>query len=246
MLYTLRNFIIKIEKITNLSLFIFFPFRLLLVVLEYIFLKKNKSLSKFSNYFIDSKKLQNKDLVIISGGVGTDISFEEKIYQSFRIKKIILIDPTKISKELLNQNDKFLFENYALFTNNNDMKIFFKEGNVNLSLENLFNTNSFFYVKCITINEIMKKYSIKKIDILKLDIEGVADKVIIKALDDNIEIDQICFELERPIKLLKQYDYFIRFVKIIRFLKKHNYTLYNCSQLKLGLRSEILALRRVA
>ena len=244
MLYKLRSLIIKIEKRTKISLFIFFPFRLLLVILETILLKKNKSLSKFSNYFIDSKKLQNKELVIISGGVGHDISFEEKIYQSFKVKKMILIDPTQVSKELLDQNKKFFFENYALFTNNNDMKIFFKEGNVNLSLENLFNTNSFFNVKCITLNQLIKKYSIKKIDILKLDIEGVADKVIIKALKDNLDIDQICFELERPINPLKQFDYFARYLKLIKILKKNNYFLYNCSQLKLGLRSEILALKK--
>lgn len=89
----------------------------------------------------------------------------------------------------------------------------------------------------------MEKYNINKLDIMKLDVEGVADKVIIDCLEKNIFPDQICFELERPLKILKQIDYFKRFIKTLFLLKKFDYILYNCSNLKLGLRSEILAIK---
>ena len=108
----------------------------------------------------------------------------------------------------------------------------------------MFNTTTYLKINCITLNKIMEKYSISKIDVLKLDIEGVADEVIAKALNDKVNIDQICFELERPLSLLKQMNYFARYLKLIFLLKRNNYILFNCSQLKLGLRSEILALKK--
>ena len=89
----------------------------------------------------------------------------------------------------------------------------------------------------------MEKYNIYNLDIMKLDVEGVADKIIIDCLEKKIFPNQICFELERPIKIFKQIDYFKRFIKTVLLLKKSNYILYNCTNLKLGLRSEILAVR---
>ena len=244
MFYHLRILINKVEKKFNISLFFFFPLRSLLVIIEFFFLRNSKSLRKLSNYYLRNEMLRNKKINVISAGVGTDISFEEELLKKYKVKKLILIDPTKESRIFLNnKKNKFIFKNKALYTENKKMKIYYQEGNVNLSLENLFNTKKYYLVKCITLNEITKKYSIPRIDVLKLDIEGVADKVIIKALLDNTKIDQICFELERPLSLLKQYDYFLRYFKLIKILKKKNYMLFKCTMLKLGLRSEILAIK---
>lgn len=244
MFYNLRILINKVEKKFNISLFFFFPLRSLLVIIEFFFLRNNKSHRKLSNYYLRNEMLQNKKINIISAGVGTDISFEEELLKKYKVKKLILIDPTKESRIFLNnKKNKFIFKNKALYTENKKMKIYYQEGNINFSLENLFNTKKYYLVECITLNEITKKYSIPKIDVLKLDIEGVADKVIIKALLDNTKIDQICFELERPLSLLKQYDYFLRYFKLIKILKKKNYMLFKCTMLKLGLRSEILAIK---
>ena len=221
MFYNLRILINKFEKKFNISLFFFFPLRSLLVIIEFFFLRNNKSHRKLSNYYLRNEMLQNKKINIISAGVGTDISFEEELLKKYKVKKLILIDPTKESRIFLNnKKNKFIFKNKALYTENKKMKIYYQEGNINFSLENLFNTKKYYLVECITLNEITKKYSIPKIDVLKLDIEGVADKVIIKALLDNTKIDQICFELERPLSLLKQYDYFLRYFKLIKILKK--------------------------
>jgi len=123
------------------------------------------------------------------------------------------------------------------------MKIYKQAGNKNLSLENLFNSNQYNLVNTVTINQIIEKYKIYDLDIIKLDVEGVADKIVFNCLKNNILPIQICFELERPIKISKQVDYFKRFFKTLRLLKKYNYKIYNCTNLKLGLRSEILAVK---
>ena len=216
---------------------------IILILFEKIYLRKSNDIPYIENYKLDQNKLKKKELNIISAGVGSDISFEEKIIQNFTVKTIILVDPGEDSKNFVSSKKKILFEKAALFTEEKKMKIYKKTGNKNLSLDNLFNSDQYEWVNTITINQIMEKYNINKLDIMKLDVEGVADKVIIDCLEKNIFPDQICFELERPLKIFKQIDYFKRFIKTLFLLKKFDYILYNCSNLKLGLRSEILAIK---
>ena len=243
MLYKLRRLINKIEKKLEFSLFFLFPLRIILILFEKIYLRKSNDIPYIENYKLDQNKLKKKELNIISAGVGSDISFEEKVFQNFTVKSIILVDPGEDSKNIVSTKKNFLFEKAALFTEKKKMKIYKKTGNKNLSLDNLFNSDQYYLVNTITISQIMEKYNIYNLDIMKLDVEGVADKVIIDCLKKNIFPDQICFELERPIRILKQIDYFKRFIKTVLLLRKSGYILYNCTNLKLGLRSEILAVK---
>ena len=55
-----------------------------------------------------------------------------------------------------------------------------------MSLDNLFNSDQYDLVNTITISQIMKKYNINNLDIMKLDVEGVADKVIVDCLKKYI------------------------------------------------------------
>jgi len=243
MLYKLRRLTNKIEKKFKVSLFFLFPIRIFLVFLESVFLKKSNKFSYIANYKLDTNKLKNKKLNIISAGVGLDISFEEKIFNNFEINTIVLVDPGEESEQIVSKKKNFFFEKAALYDVAKKMKIYKQAGNKNLSLENLFNSNQYNLVNTVTINQIIEKYKIYDLDIIKLDVEGVADKIILNCLKNNILPIQICFELERPIKISKQVDYFKRFFKTLRLLKKHNYKIYNCTNLKLGLRSEILAVK---
>jgi FkbM family methyltransferase len=243
MLYIIRRIVIKIEKKYNITLFYFFPFRLLLVALEFLLLKKNQ-LTKIANYFLDENFLKNKKINLVSAGIGNDISFEKSLMKSYDINKVILLDPTENSKQFMENYKNFIFENNALFNKNVYKKIYFKNGNENYSLENLFSSKNFTKVKCVTILDLINKYSIHKIHLLKLDVEGVADKIIIDALENDIQIDQFCFELERPLSLFKQFDYFKRYLNLIKKLKDKNFNVYNCTQIKLGLRSEITAVKK--
>ena len=243
MLYKLRRWINKIEKMFGISLFFLFPLRIILMVFERILLIKSNHFPYTANYKLDQNKLKKKELSIISAGVGSDISFEEKVFQNFKVKSIILVDPGEESKNIVSTKKNFLFKKAALFTEEKKMRIYKKTGNKNLSLDNLFNSDQYDLVNTITVGRIMKKYNINNLDIMKLDVEGVADKVIVDCLKKNIFPDQICFELERPLKIFKQIDYFKRFIKTVLLLKKSGYILYKCTNLKLGLRSEILAVR---
>ena len=243
MLYLIRKIIIKIEKKYSITLFYFFPFRLLLVILEFFLLKKNE-LTKIANYFVYEDFLKDKKINLVSAGIGDDIDFEKIILKNFNLNKAILLDPTQNSKQFMKNYQNFIFENKALYNENTSKKIYFKKGNENFSLENLFNSKDYIEVKCITISNILQKYSINKIHILKLDVEGVADKIIIDTLENNIQIEQFCFELERPLSLFKQFSYFKRYINLIKKLKNNNFDIYKCTEIKLGLRSEITAVKR--
>ncbi len=243
MLYKLRRLTNKIEKRFRVTLFFLFPLRVILIILEKIFLRNSNKIPSFANYKLDPNKLKKKKLNIISAGVGQDISFEEKVFYNFVTEKIILVDPGDESENIVSIKKSFFFEKAALFIESKKIKIYKKTGNKNLSIENLFDSDQYSLIDTITVNQIMEKYKFNNIDIMKLDVEGVADKIITDCLSKNIFPVQICFELERPIKILKQIDYFKRFIKTLLLLKKSNYILYNCTNLKLGLRSEILAVR---
>ena len=81
-------------------------------------------------------------------------------------------------------------------------------------------------------------------DILKLDAEGIADKVLLDVLKSKLLPEQICFELERPYSIFRQISYFLR----VYNLKKKNlskfYDVYFHTYLKIGMRIELLAIKK--
>ena len=83
----------------------------------------------------------------------------------------------------------------------------------------MFNSKTYNYIDSYNIQSICEKYNIKKIDILKLDVEGVAFEVLEDCILNNILPDQICLEKERPL-LKNQIKYFYNLIKFKNYLKK--------------------------
>ena len=246
LIYNIYKLVKKIEKKFHITLFFIFPFRIFHVAIERLLLEKipSKNFYNISNYFL--RKINEKSLIVISAGIGTDASFEAKMIKKFNVKKLIAIDPTPIGKETIKKikSKKIYFENKALYIHNKKIAAFVPfEGdntNLNLSIDNLYNTSKYILLKSVNLKKLLKIYNIKKIDILKLDIEGVADKVIKDCIKNICIPKQITFELERPYSILKQIDFFKRFINLIIILKSV-YKVYYTGTEKLGFRSEILA-----
>ncbi len=246
LIYNIYKLVKKIEKRFGITLFFIFPSRILHVAIERVFLDKipSKKFFNVSYYFL--RKITKKSLILISAGIGTDASFEATMIKKFNVKKLIAIDPTLIGKKTIKKinSKKIYFENKALYIHNKKIKAFIPfekdNTNLNLSIDNLYNTSKYIFLKSINIQRILTKHNIKKIDILKLDIEGVADKVIEDCIKNTCLPEQITFELERPYSLLKQIDFFKRFINLI-FLLRVSYKVYYTGTKKLGFRSEILA-----
>ena len=236
----------RFEKRNKLSLFFLSPLRMLHILIEKIFMSKNlEGLYSFGGYFMRKKKY-NK-INVVSAGIGDNSGFEQEIIKKLPITKLIAIDPTSEGKKCINKikSKKINFEQKALFVHNGNIKIFLpfdEKKNFNLSIENLYSSTKFKIIKSINLDSIKKKYNLKKIDILKLDIEGVADIVILDYLKKKQYPDQILFEIERPYSIFKQLNFFCRFIKLLYVLRK-NYKIFVYNSLKLGFKSEISAIK---
>ncbi len=244
--FNLRRFVSKLEKRFGVTLFFIFPLRIFFYIIE-IFNTKKKNLLDFANYYLDEKIHNEKNLILISAGIADDITFEQKLYQNFNIEKSVLIDPNHISEEIVKKKlPKSIFIKGAIFDKEGQQKIYLPDDikNLNLSIANLYDTKNFININTYTIKQICDLYKLPKVSILKLDVEGVADKVIIDILKNSILPGQICFEMERPLALTKQLDYLKNILRTIRALKLNNYDVYRCTKTKIGLRLEVLAVKK--
>ena len=244
--FNLRRFVSKLEKRFGFTLFFIFPLRIFFYLIE-IFSTKKKNLLNFANYYLDEKIFEEKNLILISAGIADDITFEQKLYQSFNIEKSVLIDPNDISEEIVKKKlPKSVFVKGAIFDKNGQQKIYLPDDkkNLNLSIANLYDTKNFINVNTYTVKQLCDLHKLQRVSVLKLDVEGVADKVIIDILKNSILPDQICFELERPLAFTKQLDYLKNILRTIKALKLNNYDVYRCTRAKIGLRLEVLAVKK--
>jgi FkbM family methyltransferase len=85
------------------------------------------------------------------------------------------------------------------------------------SKENI-NTNNFLLVKCVSVHNILKKF--KRINLLKVDIEGDEYRIINTIIKNINKIDKVFCEFHKRSYLQKK-----RYIKTISLLKTKN--LYN-------------------
>ena len=249
-LFYLSIIIKKIEKKFNITLYYFFPFRLLCRIIELLLFKKiDQDFEPVSNYFLHKNFKEKKNILIISAGVGKNIDFEKILLEKFSISKMVMVDPTFFSQNMINDLNlhKTYFFRRALDRDIGNKKIYkpLIKGDLNYSLENSnLDENNFEYVKTTNIKALLKFLSFDKNStlILKLDVEGVADKIILDCLSNNVYPESINFELEKPNDIFSQFNYFKRVLKLNNVLKK-NYKLYTNTETKLGFRIELTANR---
>lgn len=157
--------------------------------------------NKHAGFFVDTKSLNSKS-IIYSFGVGEDISFDEKLIDEYNCR-IYAFDPTpKTKKFLLSRkvSPNFVFNEYGL--NNRDGEVLFymptnpdhvscstvkTSGDDNKEMESIV-------VPMKTFSTICGELGHKKIEIVKLDIEGSEYDVLDDILNLDVEINQILIE----------------------------------------------------
>lgn len=138
-----------------------------------------------------------KDSIIYSGGVGGGISFEKQISKKFN-SKIFLFDPTPTGVETMSKiSDKNMFFVKLALAD--------YSGNLNLSSPKSPNEGSYamggpLSFPCTSLKDFMKKKGHKKIDLLKIDIEGAEYMVIDDIIKNKIPVSQIAVELHHRFK----------------------------------------------
>ena len=126
-------------------------------------------------------------------------------------------DLTKVKKKNL------IIAKYALWDKNyNKLKFYEPQNKTNVSHSLLYKRGSkYINVMTISVKELKKKYKIKKIELLKIDIEGSEYRVIRNIIKDKIFPNQISVELEN-LHLLNQENLKL-FNKINILLIKNGY-----------------------
>jgi FkbM family methyltransferase len=166
-------------------------------------------------------KLINKNDVVIDGGANQGIfslSFRSAIKEG---GLIIAVEPFKYAAEKLKKN--FLLNNYknfiiyqrALSDKNKKNKIYYSNTITDASIVN--KKQNYRIIESITIDKIIKLNNLKKLNLIKLDIEG-AEYLALKGAMNSLK-------KFKPIIYL-EISNFINFNKIKTLLNKLNYNSY--------------------
>jgi len=167
----------------------------------------------------------NSDSICYCAGAGEDISFDIGLIKRYSCD-VYIFDPTPKAIMHLHKLRKSLESNRKMMINNNpslfyDIPLrefiervhYFKLGlwdrqtkmkfycpgstaHASYSILNLAGTEEYVESSVDRLQNIMNTHDHKKIDLLKLDIEGAEYKVIDSILDDKLDIQIICVEFD--------------------------------------------------
>jgi len=158
--------------------------------------------NKHAGFFVDTKLLNSKS-IMYSFGVGEDISFDEKLINSYNCT-VYAFDPTPKTINFIASktqiSPKFIFHPYGIHSNDGEI-LFYLPSNPNhvsgttSKIRNDKNREGkTVVVPMKKFSTIIKELGHEKIEILKLDIEGSEYDVLDDILESDVEINQILIE----------------------------------------------------
>lgn len=110
----------------------------------------------------------------------------------------------------LNENilDKWVFLPYGVWIENKTQKFFAPKNpeHVSHSIMNLQGTDEYFEAECRTIKSIMEELGHKKIDVLKMDIEGVEQDVVRFLFENSIFPKLLLLDFDQPCTMEKMVE----------------------------------------
>ncbi len=189
---------------------------------------KKKLLGDYQAEWCIATEYLDKDSIIYSIGVGTDISFDLQLIQEFQCN-VFAFDPTPRSIEWIQKKtlpEKFHFYDYGIAGKDGTI-VFYPPANPNfVSFSSVINSSQTTGVELpvFRIKTVMSKLGHSKIDLLKMDIEGSEYEVIDDLINSGLDIKQIQVEFHhrfdksniektrKAIKLLKENQYKIFYV----------------------------------
>lgn len=190
----------------------------------------NPSIKSFFNYYLDENKI-NKNSIVYSFGLSNNIGFELDLVKKKEVK-IFCYDPTDASVEYFRNNnfENIIFYPYGLYTEDKEVEFFMtSNGNGSTEEEMVISSETKKKFQCYKLKTLMEKNGHDKIDILKIDIDGVEQDVLYQMIQDKIYPLQICIEFDAiPMSGFRAtMDYLIHIKKLINLLKEKNYSAYH-------------------
>jgi len=155
--------------------------------------------SSYGGFYVCSE-LIHKDSIVYSFGIGEDISFDLALIKKFKCK-VFGFDPTPksigwVESQKLPKN--FTFNKFGIGSKTETVQFFLPKNIHHVSgsiipQKNVSNKD-YIDVQMKSFSDIISLYNYRKIDVLKMDIEGAEYDVIDSILEAEIEIDQILIE----------------------------------------------------
>ena len=181
--------------------------------------------------WVIDRSLIDSESVIYSVGVGSNIDFDLELIDSLGVT-VHAFDPTPRSVEWVKEQElpkKFIFHPVGLSAENGSMSFYppAKPTSTHFSpVDRYGNTENEIKAPVKDIDTIASELNHRKIDLLKMDIEG-AEYEVIKALPNSeININQILIEFHHMYKGIS----ISQTVEAINTLKKLGFELFNISQ----------------
>ncbi len=142
----------------------------------------------------------SSDSVVFSFGIGEDISFDAALYNKYQ-SKMYLFDPTPKSIDFIKNSpmrDCFNFQAYGIgkISGKVDFHLPVNPNHVSGSMHDHKNVSK---VNTIQVdmkcwNDLCGELNVKKVDVLKIDIEGAEYDVLDEILNSSINVKQILIE----------------------------------------------------
>lgn len=187
--------------------------------------------SSYGGFFI-LPDLLDKDSIIYSFGIGEDISFDEVLLEKFNCN-IFAFDPTPKSIKWISKKNiihpKFKFYPFGIDIVSGNVEFLLPKNDSFVSGSAILNSNvdsnKKIVVQMKNMYDIISDLKHKKIDVLKMDIEGSEFKIIENILNSNIEIKQILIEIHE-----RFFDNGLLLTKnLLKMLDKNGYKLFGVS-----------------
>jgi FkbM family methyltransferase len=167
--------------------------------------------------------------VIYSFGIGNDISFDTDAAEMFDVP-IFMYDPTPAVALFMKQHvgdERLIFKSEGIYSSDDEFKLFTSDKVLNSSLYPIHGKTKHEMVRCRTLAAFMDENGHSSIDILKMDVEGVADDVLNQLIDEtDIRPKQIITEFE--IKGIENpLTYLPKILEVAQKLKDNGYLIFN-------------------
>lgn len=159
-------------------------------------------LEEFDVRLVDPNHMSTSSIVY-AFGVARHIETEEMLAQRFGCI-VHMFDPTPPALEFMaarTPDPKLVFDPIGVWTESGPVRFYTDRRPTvkNLSVVNMYHTDSYIEAPCFTLFDIMKRYGHNRIDVLKMDIEGSALPVVLHMITEtDIRPNQIVCSLERP------------------------------------------------
>ncbi|MBA3577937.1 MAG: FkbM family methyltransferase [Sphingomonas sp.] len=184
--------------------------------------------AKVGNYLIHRVRAGSKP-VIYSFGVGNDVSFDVEAADLFGVP-VFMYDPTPNVALFMNDyhgDQRLVFKNEGIYSRDSEVKLYTSDKVLNSSLYPIHGKDKHEIVRCRTLGDFLAENGHDHIDILKMDVEGVADDVLEQIMDETeIRPKQIVTEFE--IKGIENpLTYLPRILALTQKLQDKGYMIFN-------------------